>query len=195
MNAGELFKVQAGSPQARIVVSKDEDASIYYYYTIDMLRDDLVGVKKKLDYSKMNQIRTMQHVETIRSGDLVISLIAATAAIASEQYDGFLITQNFVKLTPAPELDKRYLLFLLNEDNEIRSQLFANVIGTGVKKVAVQQLTNLKLVSIPPLKLQKQIGETYLNTKFLTGLRQQSIELKEQYAIEGLKRVSREYMK
>ena len=114
MNTRANFDVQAGSPQARIAVSTDADAPTYYYYTIDLLRDDLAGGEKNFDYSKMNQIRTKQSVETIHEGDLVISLIGAVAAIASKRSDGFLITQNFAKLTPGTDLDKGFLLFLLN---------------------------------------------------------------------------------
>ena len=190
MSVKEYITVQAGSPQVRIAVSTDADAITYYYYTIDILRDDLAGAVNEIDYSKINQIRTKQNVETIHEGDLVISLMSATAAIAAKRSEGFLITQNFAKLTPEPCLDKGYLLFLLNEDKKIRNQLFTE--GIGIKKIAIQQLATLQLGSLPSLEQQRMIGEAYLNVKHLSQLRRQSLEQRELYAVEGLKRISRE---
>ena len=184
-----LFSVSAGYTQARLKISNDINSNLYYFCSTDLLRDALYDIPFEEDLSKINQIRSEENLETIDEGDLIVSLVGGFAAIASEDLtnESFILTQNFAKITPSKEIDKKYLLFLLNEDRNIRSQLFGNIVGIGRTKITVKQLSELTIDKLPPLDKQKLIGDVYIKTKRLTYLRKQSLELKEKYTIEALK--------
>lgn len=177
----KLVSIKAGVAQHRINVSRDDKAPTYYYYTADDILTDLAGAESDPDLSKVTQVRTMDDMEPIKEGDLVFSLITGKAAIVSEQHSGFLITQNFVTLIPDESIDKKYLLFLLNETGVIEKHVL------GAKKIAISQLMTLPLSGLPDLRKQREIGDIYLKQKHLTYLRSQILVLREQYVLEKLR--------
>ena len=190
----DICNVIPGISQARINVTSDNKAPIYFIYSADDLRNDLTGTVK--DYwqpdERVNNIRTYDALEVLEPGDLVYSILSHTAALVSKAHAGFVLTSNFVKLEPNGMLDKRYLMFLLNCDPDVRTSLLGGLDGSYFKRVTIKSLGNLEIPNLPDINIQQRIGETYVLQKTLTGKRQESLKLKEKYVIESLLRKSRQ---
>ena len=170
----------SGTPQFRIVEDAHESAPIYVVYSQADLEDDLNGLINKsgpiaLSESK-KRIKTSDVVVTALSGDTVFSLLSGTAAIILPKHDGYLLTQNYVKLVTSDAIDSRYLVYLLNEDPAIRRQLQLGQQGSITMKFTVKQLKALELPALPPMARQGIIGELYLNQLKLGALRKQVSE-------------------
>ncbi|MDD6258789.1 MAG: restriction endonuclease subunit S [Erysipelotrichaceae bacterium] len=186
----DVCAVKPGISQARIHMSPDNKAPIYFIYSADDLRNDLTGMVNDcwLPDERVNNIHTYDELDVLEPDDLVYSILSHTAALVSKAHAGFILTSNFVKLEPNSELDKRYLMFLLNCDPDARASLLGELDGSYFKRVTIKSLGNLEIPELPDLKTQQMIGETYVLQKRLTGKRQESLELKEKYVIESLLR-------
>ena len=190
VNLSQVCTVKPGVSQARIHMTPGNKAPIYFIYSADDLQNDLTGITK--DYwmpdERVNNIHTYDDLEVLESGDLVYSILSHTAALVSKAHAGFILTSNFVKLEPCLELDKRYLMFLLNCDPQVRTSLLNGMDSSYFKRVTIKLLESLEIPDLPDINTQQMIGNTYVLQKHLTGKRQESLELKEKYVIESLLR-------
>lgn len=185
----KAFKVETGTPQFRITVSESNDSVVYYYYTQEMLIRDLEFDDLEENLKEIRQIRTDDQVITVRTGDLVVSSISGDAAIVGLVHDGFMLTKNFYKLIPNPNLDTAFLLYLLNENQMIKKEMMKYANGVGMRFISVRDLEKMTLPKIPSLEEQKMVGNLYLNLKKLTRLRKKNAEQKEKIVLAQLKKM------
>lgn len=165
----EVVEFVSGSPQFRITEVFDMNAPLYTYYGQSNIDDDLVDIVSYSVDSK--QVRTLDKVNTLYAGDVVFSLVSGISTIVRKGHDGYLYTQNYVKLIPNENVDSKYLVYLLNEDKSIKKQFLLGLQGSQVLKYTLKQVKELKLPELPSTRKQQMIGEVYLNQLRLQALR------------------------
>ncbi|MFT8363332.1 MAG: restriction endonuclease subunit S [Sporolactobacillus sp.] len=147
----------------------DRNAPLYTYYGQSDIDDDLVDLLSPAVSSK--QVRTQDTVNTLLEGDVVFSLISGVATLVRKAHEGYLYTQNYVKLIPNKTIDPKFLIYLLNEDKSIKKQLLRGLQGSQVLKYTLRQVKELVLPELPSLKKQQLIGDVYLSQLRLQTLR------------------------
>lgn len=189
-NMGRLsafVKFESGSPQFRIKQSTDTKAPVYTYYSQTDLFDDLSGIISNDDLIK-KQIKTNDSVCILAESDLVFSLISGTAAIVRKTHEGYLYTQNYVKMTSVKNIDSKFLVYLINENRFIKKQLLSGLQGSQVFKYTLSQLKELRLPQIPSIDKQKIIGEVYFKQLRLKVLKNRVAELESKLILDKLKK-------
>ena len=171
----ELVGLVSGSPQFRITEVFDEKAPLFTYYSQTDLTDDLVGIISEDVENK--QVRTNDKVNTLFDGDVVFSLITGIATIVSKEHEGYLYTQNYVKLLPSCKIDSKFLVYLINENKAIKKQFVLGLQGSQVLKYTLKQFKELEIPKIPSIDKQKIIGQVYFNQLRLQALRNRVAEL------------------
>lgn len=174
----------SGSPQFRIAEAIDDKARLYTYYRQSEIENDLTGMDS--NHGDRKQIRTFDQLNTLCQGDLVFSLVSGKSTIVSARHEGYLYTQNYVKLVTGENVDSKYLAYLLNEDKFVRKQLLLGLQGSQVLKYTLKQLKELELFNIPKLEKQQMIGELYFNQLRLEALRNRNSKLETILVLEGL---------
>lgn len=174
-----------GSPQFRFVETTELAAPLYSYYGQAELLDDLIGINTQDKAAK--QIRLYEKVSVVEAGDVVFSLISGKASIVSKSHDGYLLTQNYVKLVPDESVDKKYLVYLLNENKIIVRQFQMSMQGSMVMKYTVKQLRNINLPAIPSSDKQCVIGELYFNQLRLMALKNRAASTESTVILEKIK--------
>ncbi|CUR64582.1 restriction endonuclease subunit S [Leuconostoc gasicomitatum] len=168
----ELFSIKGGSPQVRIKVSKDFDAHRYIFYNQNHLLQDISQSEELENNIVEKSIKTKDMVEILTKNDLIISLISATGTKVSAQHQGYLISQNYVKLVPIDEnvIDKNYLAYMLNESQVVKKQLYRQLQGSNFVKVTIAILKTLEIPMVS-IEKQRQIGQLYVDSSRLSTLR------------------------
>lgn len=169
MKMTDLVSFKLGSPQFRIKETLAKEAPLYQMYSQLDLEEDLAGVVS--DHQENKQVKTLDDVSTLKTNDLVFSLISGKAALVSPEHAGYLYTQNYLILEPDERLDAKFLLYLLNEDKGIARQLWLGLQGSMVLKYTVKQVKDLKLPKLPSLSKQAAIGQVYLKQKHLQAVK------------------------
>lgn len=169
MKMTDLVSFKLGSPQFRIKETLAKEAPLYQMYSQLDLEEDLAGVVS--DHQENKQVKTLDDVSTLKTNDLVFSLISGKAALVSSEHAGYLYTQNYLILEPDERLDDKFLLYLLNEDKGIARQLWLGLQGSMVLKYTVKQIKDLKLPKLPSLSKQAAIGQVYLKQKHLQAVK------------------------
>ena len=186
MLLGNVIEMSCGQAQFRIVETTDLQAPIYCYYSQANLEYDLF---LSSDLESLKQIRTFDSINSLLStGDVIFSLISGKATIVSKQHQGFLYTQNYVKLIPKNQIDANYLVYLLNENAVIKKQLSRGLQGSQVLKYTTNQLKSLKLPKLPCLSEQWLIGEIYLKQHKLSYLKQRVAHLEKLLVLHQLQK-------
>ena len=180
----ELVELVSGSPQFRITEVFDEKTPIFTYYSQTDLTDDLVGIISNDVDNK--QVRTNDKVNTLCHGDVAFSLITGIATIVRKEHEGYLYTQNYVKLLPSNNIDSRFLVYLINENKTIRKQFVLGLQGSQVLKYTLKQLKELEIPKIPSIDKQKIIGQVYFNQLRLQSLRKRAAELETKIILSKL---------
>ena len=184
----ELVKLVSGTPQFRINVIFDEKTPLFIYYSQTDLTDDLVGIISNDIDNK--QVRTNDKVNTLCNGDVVFSLITGIATLVRKEHEGYIYTQNYVKLIPGHNIDSKFLVYLINENKTIRKQLMMGLQGSQVLKYTLRQLKELEIPEIPIKDKQKIIGQVYFNQIRLQALRKRAAELETAIILSKLEEVS-----
>lgn len=184
----ELVGLVSGSPQFRITEVFDEKTPLFTYYSQTDLTDDLVGIISEDVENK--QVRTNDKVNTLCDGDVVFSLITGIATIVSKEHEGYLYTQNYVKLLPSHKIDSKFLVYLINENKAIKKQFMVGLQGSQVLKYTLKQLKELEIPKIPSIDKQKNIGQVYFNQLRLQALRNRVAELETTIRLAKLEEVS-----
>ncbi|MCH3964493.1 MAG: restriction endonuclease subunit S [Clostridium sp.] len=182
----ELVELVSGSPQFRITEVFDEKTPLFTYYSQTDLADDLAGIVSNGADNK--QVRTNDKVNTLCHGDVVFSLITGTAAMVRKEHEGYVYTQNYVKLLPGNNIDPKFLVYLINENKTIKKQFVLGLQGSQVLKYTLKQLKELKMPKMPPIDKQKIIGQVYFNQLRLQTLKNRAAELETKivlYKLEG----------
>ncbi|MGC6376533.1 restriction endonuclease subunit S [Bisgaard Taxon 45] len=185
----ELVTINSGQPQFRISETSDLDAPSYTYYTQATLELDIQLADTPILSDKV--IRTFDPITSLLSaGDVIFSLISGKSARVSNMHQGFLYTQNYVKLTPTEKIDANYLIYLLNESPLIQKQLTNGLQGTQVLKYTMKQLKSLKLPKLPTLSKQRLIGDVYCKQQKLAYLKQRAAQLEKFLVLHQLQKAS-----
>lgn len=180
----ELIQFQSGSPQFRITETFELSAPVYVYYSQTDLTDDLAGILSSDINNK--KVRTKDTVNTLMEGDLLFSLISGTATIVSKEHEGYLYTQNYVKMMPDHIMDPRFLVYLINENILIKKQFNAGLQGSQVIKYTLKQLKEIELPKLPSVEKQRMIGEIYFKQLRLKALKKRVAELENIVRMEQL---------
>jgi hypothetical protein len=167
----EIAELHSGTPQFRIKESLDTDAPKYFFFGQSEMEDDLTGIETH--GGRRKQIQTYDSVATLSNGDSVFSLISGKAAIVRSSHSGYLFTQNYVRLAPAATIDAGYLVYMLNEDIDIKRQLQSTSQGSVTLKFTIRQLSDLLFPTPPPIEKQRVIGELYFCQLRLAALKRQ----------------------
>ncbi|WP_251862086.1 restriction endonuclease subunit S [Clostridium sp. Marseille-Q2269] len=180
----KLVELVSGSPQFRITEVFDEKTPLFTYYSQTDLTDDLVGIISKTVVNK--QVRTNDKLNTLCHGDVVFSLITGIATIVRKEHDGYIYTQNYVKLLPSNKIDSKFLVYLINENRTIKKQFVLGLQGSQVLKYTLKQLKQLEIPKIPSIDKQKIIGQVYFNQLRLQALRNRTAELETKIRLSKL---------
>ncbi|MHB9945410.1 restriction endonuclease subunit M [Clostridium botulinum] len=180
----ELVELVSGSPQFRITEVFDEKTPLFTYYSQTDLTDDLVGIISKTVDNK--QVRTNDKLNTLCDGDVVFSLITGIATIVRKEHEGYIYTQNYVKLLPGHKIDSKFLVYLINENKTIKKQFVLGLQGSRVLKYTLKQLKELEIPKIPSIDKQKIIGQVYFNQLRLQTLRNRAAELETKIILSKL---------
>lgn len=165
----------SGSPQFRIEESNDNSAPEYCIYGQNDLKNDLFGIKS--DELSGKSIRTWDKVNVLFEGDVVFSLISGTASIVSKDHEGYLYTQNYIKLFSSDRVDSKFLVYLFNEDTFVKKQFQMSLQGSMVMKYTLKQLKEIELPGLPSVADQRIMGEMYLKQLKVQGLKMRVAEL------------------
>ncbi|MDO5814648.1 MAG: hypothetical protein Q4Q18_03325 [Methanobrevibacter sp.] len=184
----DLIQLTSGSPQFRITESLDKDAPSYCFYGQQELENDLV--KEQIIAENAKKITTLDSVNTLNEGDVVFSLISGRTTIVGAEHNGYLFTQNYVKLVPQIDIDKKYLVYLLNESNFIKKQWLRELQGSAVLKHTVKQLRELKLPELHSYKKQTVIGNIYFEQLRLQALKKRVADTEKILALEKIRRLN-----
>jgi len=185
----DVVELVSGSPQFRIKEVFDDKAPLYIYYGQSDLEEDLVGMDSNRSDSK--QVRTFDKVNTLCQGDVVFSLISGKSTLVDENHQGYLYTQNYVKLVTDEKVDAKYLVYLLNEDQSIKKQVQMGLQGSQVLKYTLKQVKELELPDLPAIETQRLIGELYFNQLRLEALRNRAANSETIIVLEKLREASR----
>lgn len=183
----DLTEITTGSPQFRIAESIKENALVYYFYGQQEMENDLVGIELNKEDAKT--IRTLDRVNTLKEGDVLFSLISGRTTVVKAIHQGYLYTQNYVKLEPGSKLDKQYLVYLLNESDYIKKQWLMGLQGSAVLKHTVKQLRELELPKLHSMEKQKTIGNIYFDQLRLQALKIRVADTEKIITFEKLKEV------
>ena len=189
MKLGDVVEASSGSPQFRITEILNSEAPLYTFYNQSDLVDDLIGIESSSKENK--KIRTNNKVFTLKTNDVIFSLISGMATIVSEKHEGYIYTQNYVKLNLNDDIDSRYFVFLINESKDIRKQLTIGLQGSQVFKYTLKQLKDINLPKMPLIEKQKIIGEIYFKQLKLTALKNKVAELEKTVVFNKLEGVSK----
>lgn len=182
----DIASLESGVTQFRIEESSSENAAKYCIYSQSDLEDDL-ACKASGDCKKW--IQTDDAVSTLKSDDLLFGLLSGKAAIVGPAHDGYVFTQNYVRITPNPSIDSKFLAFILNENEEIRRQLMKGQQGSATMKFTVKQLAELRVPVFPSLEKQESIGKIYFMQLELADLKKHHTDLETKLLFGQLKEV------
>jgi len=166
----------SGSPQFRIKEVFDDKAPLYTYYGQQDIEDDLVGIDSNGSDSK--QVRTFDKVNTLCQGDVVFSLISGKSTIVGTNHQGYLYTQNYVKLVTDEKVDS------------VKKQFQMGLQGSQVLKYTLKQVKELELPNLPTIEKQRIIGELYFNQLRLEALRNRAANSETTIVLEKLREAS-----
>ena len=168
MDKKSEISFNVGTSQFRINETVDPLASIYYFYSqIDLEQDLSSVVSEKKEH---REVRTREELTCLKQNDIVFSLVSGRAAIVSSAHEGFFYSQNFVVIKISSQIDKWFLVYLLNENKEIRRQFQMGLQGSKVLKYSVSQLRTLIFPTFPTSARQKIIGDVYRKQLHLQAL-------------------------
>lgn len=181
----QAVRFESGTAQFRIVEAFEEAAPQYTFYGQHHIEADLIGMIP--DNRDSKHIRTFDQVSTLHSGDVVWSLMSGVATVVTAMHEGYIYTQNYVKLVTGDTMDARFLVYLLNEDGTMRQQLLAGVQGSQVLKYTLKQVRELELPPLPKVEKQRLIGALYFHQLRLQALKSRVAQRETTHVLQHLK--------
>ena len=188
MKIEHIITSMTGTPQFRIKESLSDTAPTYYFYGQQELENDIVNLELSKESPK--SISTLDELNLVHEGDILFSLISGRTTIVNKKHQGYLYTQNYVKLIPKNVVGSKYLVYLLNESDLIRKQWSKGLQGSAVLKHTVKQLRELELPKIHSYEKQKIIGDIYFKQLRLQALKMRVADAEKLLTIEKLKGVN-----
>lgn len=167
----DIFHSNTGVSQYRLEESNSKAAVLYTLYGQNELYEDLTGVPGAM--SDRKQIRTEYKGSTLKAGDLIFSTISGMATLVTSDHEGYLFTQNYVRMEPLnTPIDKKYMAYLINENPKIKKQFKQNLQGSQVVRYSLSLLKDIQLPKLPSIETQRIIGEIYFKQLRLKALKQ-----------------------
>ena len=188
MKIEDIITIMTGTPQFRIKESLSDTAPTYYFYGQQELENDIVNLELSKESPK--SISTLDELNLVQEGDILFSLMSGRTTIVNKKHQGYLYTQNYVKLIPKTVVDSKYLVYLLNESDLIRKQWSKGLQGSAVLKHTVKQLRELELPQMHSYEKQKIIGDIYFKQLRLQALKMRVADAEKLLTIEKLKGVN-----
>lgn len=171
----DIFHSNAGISRNRIEISNDLIAKLYILYGQNELYEDLLGIEREI--INRTKIRTMRRVDVLHEGDLLFSTISGEASIVSKEHEGYLFSQNYIRMELMNNsIDKKYIAFLINENTYIKKQFAQQLQGSQVIRYTLRLLKEIELPKLPPLIVQQIIGDIYFKELRLRALKQRVAE-------------------
>ena len=172
-----VFHSNTGISQYRIEESNRSDAKVYTLYGKNELYEDLYGVPGAMSDRKQIKVDGMGPGAIAKEGDLLFSTISGEATIVSSEHDGYVFTQNYARMEPMSRLvDRKYMAYLINENQSIKRQFKQNLQGSQVIRYSLKLLKEIVLPELPPIEIQRMIGDIYFKQLLLRSLRQRVAE-------------------
>ena len=185
----DIFHSNAGISRNRIEISNDLIAKSYILYGQNELYEDLLGIER--EFVNRTKIRTMRRVDVLHEGDLLFSTISGEASIVSKEHEGYLFSQNYIRMELMNNsIDKKYIAFLINENTYIKKQFAQQLQGSQVIRYTLRLLKEIELPKLPPLIVQQIIGDIYFKELRLRALKQQVAERQYELNLTRLMEVS-----
>lgn len=153
---GNVAKVQGGK---RLPVGEKFSDTITDYPYLRV--SDFKGLS--IDTSNLQYISAMQHEiikkYTISSTDMYLSIAGTIGlvGIVPETLNGAHLTENAARITPNPELNQHYLMYVMNS-GFVQRQIQNAVVGLGTPKLSLKRIKELQ-IPLPPIKVQQTIVE------------------------------------
>ena len=167
----DIFHSNTGVSQYRLEESTSEDAVLYTLYGQNELYEDLTGVPGSM--SDRKQIRTEYKGSTLKAGDLIFSTISGIATLVTSDHEGYLFTQNYVRMEPLnTPIDKKFMAYLINENSKIKRQFKQNLQGSQVVRYSLSLLKEIQLPKLPSIETQRIMGDIYFKQLRLRALKQ-----------------------
>lgn len=188
MKIEDIITIMTGTPQFRIKESLSDTAPTYYFYGQQELENDIVNLELSKESPK--SISTLDELNLVHEGDILFSLISGRTTIVNKKHQGYLYTQNYVKLIPKNVVGSKYLVYLLNESDLIRKQWSKGLQGSAVLKHTVKQLRELELPQMHSYEKQKIIGDIYFKQLRLQALKMRVADAEKLLTIAKLKGVN-----
>ena len=73
-------------------------------------------------------------------------------------------------------VDRKYMAYLINENPSIKRQFKQNLQGSQVIRYSLKLLKEIALPELPPIEIQRVIGDIYFKQLLLRSLRQRVAE-------------------
>lgn len=140
--------VQGVNPTRHNKLSRDEE-----YYDQQAFEADLM-----IDSSLL---KNSSNENTVQEGDVLINQMKQKAVIVSKKNAGKVFTINFIKVIFLDSrLDKKYFVYLYNENEYLKKQKDKNIQGSTLQKIPLHLIEQFD-IPILPIEEQKRIGDTY----------------------------------
>ena len=164
-------------------------AVLYTLYGQNELYEDLTGVPGSM--SDRKQIRTEYKGSTLKAGDLIFSTISGIATLVTSDHEGYLFTQNYVRMEPLnTPIDKKFMAYLINENSKIKRQFKQNLQGSQVVRYSLSLLKEIQLPKLPSIEIQRIMGDIYFKQLRLRALKQRVADNTYRKAINMLQGVN-----
>ena len=167
----DIFHSNTGVSQYRLEESTSKKSVLYTLYGQNELYEDLTGVPGPM--SDRKQIRTEYKGSALKAGDLIFSTISGMATIVTADHEGYLFTQNYVRMEPLnTPIDKKFMAYLINENPKIKKQFKQNLQGSQVVRYSLSLLKEIQLPRLPSIETQRIMGDIYFKQLRLRALKQ-----------------------
>ena len=167
----DIFHSNTGVSQYRLEESNSKAAALCTLYGQNELYEDLTGVPGPM--SDRKQIRTEYKGSTLKVGDLIFSTISGMATLVTKDHEGYLFTQNYVRMEPLnTPIDKKFMAYLINENPKIKKQFKQNLQGSQVVRYSLSLLKEIQLPKLPSIETQRIMGDIYFKQLRLRALKQ-----------------------
>ena len=164
----DIFHSNTGVSQYRLEESTSKKSVLYTLYGQNELYEDLPG-----PMSDRKQIRTEYKGSALKAGDLIFSTISGMATIVTADHEGYLFTQNYVRMEPLnTPIDKKFMAYLINENSKIKKQFKQNLQGSQVVRYSLSLLKEIQLPRLPSIETQRIMGDIYFKQLRLRALKQ-----------------------
>lgn len=177
----ELFSVEVVNASQIIDEGFGSGAPVYPCYGPAEMEQDLSGGINEADPMEQEAIHTCRNASVFRKGDIALSMTNPKAAVIGELSDGMVQTSDFLKIIPSEDLDPWFFVWLINENEEIQLLLLDDTKDTAVPTVSLEYLEELQDFPVPPLEIQKMLGQLYYASKRQSAVKEKVMKLEEMY--------------